>query len=119
MKLVWRSRGTIASSITGTSAAPSTTASDDNLNAGTKAAEAAAVASEAVAVAVLNEREKQPGQKTSTGFWSWKLSGKSKTADHSDTEKGSRKSARPIRLFGPVYGGLGAGLSLCELFVPF
>ncbi|PBK87934.1 hypothetical protein ARMGADRAFT_1034243 [Armillaria gallica] len=112
MKLVWRSRGTIASSITGTSAAPSTTASDDNLNAGTKAAEAAAVASEAVAVAVLSEREKQPGQKTSTGFWSWKLSGKSKTADHSDPEKGSRKSARPIRLFGPVYGGLGAGLSL-------
>ena len=32
---------------------------------------------------------------------------------------GGGKSARPVRLFAPVYGGLGAGLSICECFYGF
>lgn len=56
-------------------------------------------------------------------FFGWRATKNSVQAKHKESEKkngdlekgGSKKSKRPIRLFTPVYGGLGAGLSLCEL----
>lgn len=117
MKLVWQSRNMVAtpSFITSinTSSAPSMTASDVNLN------EKAAIASDGVVEAatkmenaVAENEAPQPERK----FWSWKLSSKKSPAKaSSDTEKGSAApQARPIRLFAPVYGGIGCALSICE-----
>jgi hypothetical protein len=48
--------------------------------------------------------------------WYWNLS-KAQSSPVGDPQKlgttDSKRAARPIRLFAPFYGGLGAGLSLC------
>lgn len=114
MKLVWRARVTTGSSsiITSGSAtgsvAPSTTASDVNLT------EKAPASMPSVAdAATLAEKDRaKPKSK-----WSWKLGKKDSSPPASsqrDPEKqsSSGREARPIRLFAPFYGGLGAGLSV-------
>ncbi|KAL0947953.1 hypothetical protein HGRIS_010582 [Hohenbuehelia grisea] len=114
IKLVWRSRAAIASSAASvvTSVAPSTNPSNVNLTEKSKAAVVAV--SEAAAQAALAEKEKPKPE--SKWKWSWKLSSKKQTfgqRSESDMEKGdSGRKARPIRLFAPIYGGLGAALSV-------
>lgn len=122
MKLVWRSRHhTSASIITSASnsSAPSTAASNVNLNEKTTRS-SITVPDAAVVTAALAEKEassttpapESPPKKKSWG-WGWKLSSKKPASVSSDPEK-SAAQARPIRLFAPIYGGLGLGLSVCE-----
>ncbi|KAI0739936.1 glycosyl transferase family group 2-domain-containing protein [Daedaleopsis nitida] len=111
IKLVWQRRSAFAS--LASSAAPSTTASDVNLTEKTRAAADDAAEKEAKSAnpntIVLKPKEiKQPSNKKRScdifGYWK---------ADASDLEKTAEgPSARPIRLFAPVYSGIGAGLSL-------
>lgn len=117
MKLVWRARRTIGSSIASTphhSATPSTTASDVQLTAKDRQlAIDAAVAEATTAAAALVERDSPKAEVASSSRWfSWKLSGK-KAPSRSDPEKQSSE-ARPMRMFAPVYGGLGAALAVCK-----
>uniref|UniRef100_A0A0W0F5W9 Uncharacterized protein n=1 Tax=Moniliophthora roreri TaxID=221103 RepID=A0A0W0F5W9_MONRR len=103
MKLVWRARSTFSSyatlpSVTST-IAPSTAASDVNLNDKATAPVEESVPPPAPAVP-------KPKSKWS---WSWKL--QEKTPVVTDVEKGT-KTPRPIRLYAPVYAGLGAALSI-------
>ena len=117
MKLVWQSRSMVAtpSFITSinTSSAPSATDSDVNLN------EKAAIASDGVmeaATKMENAAAENEAPQPERKFWSWKLSSKKYSAKtSSDAEKGSGgPQARPIRLFAPVYGGIGCALSICK-----
>ncbi|KAJ7113089.1 glycosyl transferase family group 2-domain-containing protein [Mycena epipterygia] len=112
MKLVWRFRttNTSASILTSgsvtASVANSTTASDVNLNE--KAG--APVPSVADAAAAAAEARPKPKSK-----WSWKIGQKaapSKPVGDVEKMSTSGREARPIRLFAPFYGGLGAGLAL-------
>ena len=106
IKLVWTRRSAFTS--LASSAVPSTTASDEHL---TEKAKAPAAVSEKPSAVVLAPKElKGPAKKKRTcdifGYWK---------ADASDIEKTAEgPSARPMRLFAPVYSGLGAALSLCE-----
>ncbi len=120
MKLVWRVRiksaSAAASVITSThTTAPSTTASDVNLNEKDK--EVALAAADAAAAAVLAEREKTAPKASDGWGFSWKLSSKAKQGSERDPEKQGGEQ-RPIRMFAPVYGGLGGALSLCENLSP-
>lgn len=120
MKLVWRTRtnqNSIASSTT-SSASPSTTASDVNLNE--KNAHQSVTVTDAVAAATLAEKEGNTAPKqelaptASKWGWSWRLS-KKRPLKAKDVEKGtSGREDRPIRLFGPFYDGLGLGFAICE-----
>lgn len=113
MKLVWRSRPSVSSvpsvlTSTTNSIAPSTTASDVNLN------EKTVITPTVITDEVLAGKEIMgTTDKPSTRKWSWRLSKKRPSAAVlDDVEKGSAgRQARPIRLFAPVYGGLGLGLS--------
>jgi len=114
MKLVWRSRPPAPSIVTSTtnSVAPSTTASDVNLNE--KGPITSAVTDTAVAeVLAAKEISATAEEPASRSKWSWRLSKKRPSVPISDDlEKGpAGREARPIRLFAPVYGGLGLGLS--------
>lgn len=51
-------------------------------------------------------------KKTKGSLWGWRIADKADQAQ-SDPESASGAKSRPIRLFAPIYGGLGAGLSLC------
>ncbi|KAJ7479671.1 glycosyl transferase family group 2-domain-containing protein [Mycena latifolia] len=115
MKLVWRARTTtgsasiITSGSVTVSVAPSTTASDVNL---TEKPHAPMPSVADAAAAVVQSEKDRPKPKSK---WSWKLGKKAaSTPSQRDPEKGSSsgREARPIRLFAPLYGGLGAGLSL-------
>lgn len=114
MKLVWCIRRTISSSIASTPHHASTTPSDVNRNAEDKETIPVAAAADTAATAVLAEREKRKPDSSSSGWFCWKLSGKKSTASRSDPEK-QTSASRPMCMFSPVYGGLGAGLSLREL----
>jgi hypothetical protein len=115
MKLVWRTRPPAPSIVTTTtnSVNPSTTGSNVNLNEKTPITPVTDAA-----VAVVLAGKEIPGAAdeppASTWKWSWRLSKKRPSAVISDDlEKGSAgREARPIRLFAPVYGGLGLGLSV-------
>lgn len=103
MKLVWRARSTVSSfatlpSIGVSSTAPSTTNSNVNLN------EKATAPSEEVI-----PESSAPAKPKSKWSFSWKLQKKSPVV--TDVEKGSREP-RPVRLYAPVYAGLGAALSI-------
>lgn len=117
MKLVWRSRPLTPSVVTSTtnSVTPSTTGSNVNLNEKTPTT-LVTVTDAAVAVALASKEISGTADEASVSNrwkWSWRLSRKRPSAAISDDlEKGSAgREARPIRLFAPVYGGLGLGLS--------
>ncbi|KAF8151650.1 glycosyl transferase family group 2-domain-containing protein [Crassisporium funariophilum] len=119
MKLVWRERHTTTPSVitsVSNSSYPSTTTSKVNLNEKATTRASVTVAEAAVATAALAEKETNTTAPTAARtFWGWKLSSKKDTSSKtaSDPEKGSPGSRpRPIRLFAPLYGGLGLGLSL-------
>ncbi|KAI1784474.1 glycosyl transferase family group 2-domain-containing protein [Ganoderma leucocontextum] len=107
IKLVWTHRSAFTS--LASSASPSTTASDEYLTEKVKARDAAATVSEKPSAIVLAPKElKTPLKKKRScdifGYWK---------ADASDVEKTAEgPSARPTRMFAPVYCGLGAALSL-------
>ncbi|KAJ3560835.1 hypothetical protein NP233_g10573 [Leucocoprinus birnbaumii] len=114
MKYIWRSRATAHSISTSvaTSVAPSTTASNVNLNQSHNAPPLDAVTT-AVTSATTSEKVKPETPQKSRPWkflgWSWTTS-KPQVAD---PEKGvDTTSPRPIRLLAPIYGGLGAGLSI-------
>lgn len=126
MKLVWRSRNQATASIitsVSNSSVPSTTASNVNLNEKASAQTSVVVAEAAAATAALVGKETvepavvpaAPEKKKSR--WGWRLSKKSAPAPPVDPEKGSTPQPRPIRLFAPLYGGLGVGLSICAHFL--
>ncbi|KAF9530692.1 glycosyl transferase family group 2-domain-containing protein [Crepidotus variabilis] len=128
MKLVWRSRNHnhTPSLVTSpsNSSAPSTTPSNINLTEKIKSGNDVALA---IAVESLQEKQKittvedvgsNPDSVAGTtkkrwGWGGWRLSPK-KTASPSvsDPEKAHERLPRPIRLFAPLYTGLGAGLAL-------
>lgn len=119
MKYLWRSRTAThsVSNSLATSVAPSTTASNTNLNEKypLPPPPAATAVSEAVTAATSAEKKKGDEKKKSRPWkilgWSWTTS----KTDNADLEKGpSGPAPRPIRLLAPVYGGLGAGLSICQ-----
>jgi hypothetical protein len=114
IKLVWRSR--VALSVI-SSGAPSSispaSGSYVNLNEKTKETTSATV------LAVVQDREKKPKPaKKKWGFSYFKSARKTELpeGEAGDVEKGTTgfKSHRPIRLWAPLYGGLGAALSICE-----
>ncbi|KAG6919684.1 hypothetical protein DXG01_002627 [Tephrocybe rancida] len=117
MKLVWRSRtnpGSILTSTT-TSISPSTTASNVNLNE--KDAHQPIIVADAVAAVARANKEEVVAHKEepepTKSKWSWRLSKKRPSKAKKDIEKGSSgREDRPIRLFGPFYGGLGLGLAI-------
>lgn len=85
------------------SAAPSTTGSAVNLAEKYKTP---AVDEKEVA-AIAKEKEKPKKKKRSCGFGYW-------VSAKEDVEKTAEgPSIRPVRLFAPVYNGLGAALSIC------
>ncbi|KAJ7049552.1 glycosyl transferase family group 2-domain-containing protein [Mycena amicta] len=112
VKLVWGFRTGADSIITSasTSVAPSTNASYVNLAEKPELPSVTDAAATAAAVIAVVE---PPAQK-SRWWWSWKLGKRSTTPAPRDIEKQSTsgREDRPIRLFAPFYGGLGAGLSL-------
>jgi hypothetical protein len=113
MKLVWRSRTRASSVLSSTtnSVTPSTTASNVNLNEKTPTPITdAAIATVLAGKEIPGAADEPP---TSTWKWGWKLSkARPSAAISDDLEKGpAGQEARPIRLFAPIYGGLGLGLS--------
>ena len=101
IKLVWTRRSAFAS--LASSAAPSTTASNVNLTEKTRAA-----ATEKEAIVLAPKELSTPKKRGCNIFGYWK-------ADVTDLEKTAEgPSARPVRMFAPVYCGLGAALSLCR-----
>jgi hypothetical protein len=107
IKLVWRFRPTLtgtASPNAASSASASTTASDTDLTEHAKGGFQEALVS---LTGDLPSKRK---------WWSWKASLNSASVERGDVEKGTPgKKPRPTRLFAPIYGGLGAALSLCAL----
>ena len=117
MKLVWRSRLVTSPSVTTSDSTPvtSTTASNVNLNEKATAARVSVtVAEAAVATAALTPLGTAAAPKKK--FWGlgWRLSTKEPSAGATDPEKASTPPPRAIRLFAPLYGGLGSGLSICK-----
>ncbi|KAI0364861.1 hypothetical protein BV20DRAFT_812457 [Pilatotrama ljubarskyi] len=101
IKLVWKRRSAFAS--LASSVAPSATPSDVNL---TEKSQTALVTEKEVPAPAPKDKSTPPKKKRSWGLGYWK-------ADASDLEKTAEgPSARPTRLFAPVYCGLGAALSL-------
>ncbi|KAI0707461.1 glycosyl transferase family group 2-domain-containing protein [Cerioporus squamosus] len=100
IKLVWNRRSAFVS--LPSTAAPSTTASDVNL---TEKAHAASTDKEAIVLAPKEiKAPNKPRGCNIFGYW---------RADATDLEKTAEgPSARPVRMFAPVYCGLGAALSL-------
>lgn len=102
IKLVWKRRSAFAS--LASSIAPSTAPSDVNLNEKSDTA----LVTEKAAVIPTPKVLPTPPKKRSCGLGYWK-------ADASDLEKTAEgPSSRPMRMFAPVYCGLGAALSLCK-----
>ncbi|EJF59432.1 hypothetical protein DICSQDRAFT_108818 [Dichomitus squalens LYAD-421 SS1] len=100
IKLVWTRRSAFAS--LASSAAPSTVASNVNLTEKT----VEATSEKPGAVVPAPKELKAPKKRGCNIFGYWK-------ANASDVEKtADGPSARPMRMFAPVYCGLGAGLSL-------
>jgi len=64
---------------------------------------------------VPDQTQTQPAPKKSS-LWGWRLN-KEATTPRADVENGSGANKRPMRMFAPIYGGLGAGLSICECFL--
>lgn len=104
-----------------TSVAPSTTASNTFLNEKLPQPPAPTALTEAVAAAAAEQAKENAEENKKSK--PWKILGWSWTSSKEDTvdlEKGpSGPSPRPIRLFAPIYGGLGAGLSICEFLSLF
>jgi hypothetical protein len=134
MKLVWRSRtrsthgsasvitaGSIGTASATASVAPSTSASTTASDVNLASTDPGKMASVAEAAAVVQSQSEKATAKKGWG-WSWKLSSKKSASatKGGDPEKGANavsetgREARPIRLFAPIYGGLGAGLSFCK-----
>lgn len=117
MKLVWRSRLVTSPSVTTSDSTPvtSTTASNVNLNEKATAARVLVTVTEAaVATAALTPLATAAAPKKK--FWGlgWRLSSKKPSSGVTDPEKASTPPPRAIRLFAPLYGGLGSGLAICK-----
>ncbi|THV01495.1 hypothetical protein K435DRAFT_655221 [Dendrothele bispora CBS 962.96] len=135
MKFVWKSRlstsMTPASSFITSGSVGSigavTTPSVTSSTAGLNEKQQPSPSSAGVVQTILEDGQKEQQdshaqQKKSKGLfgWSWRLSSKKDTSSSSspskatagDVEKGTNRQDRPIRLFAPFYGGLGAALSV-------
>jgi len=67
--------------------------------------------------AALEAAAAPPPPKQSSGR-GWRLIGRKAPTKVPDVEKGARQP-RPVRLFAPLFVGAGAGLAVCELWLPF
>ena len=102
IKLVWDRRGDYSST---PSVNMSHASSDVNL---TEKVREASDSKETSSAPGTDTRQKTPKR---SRFWGLAYF----VADKSDVEKvADGPSPRPVRLFAPVYGGLGAALSICE-----
>ncbi|TFK51375.1 hypothetical protein OE88DRAFT_1629543 [Heliocybe sulcata] len=105
IKLVWRNRPTLRTMSTAASmvsSANSGSGSGSDINLNEKAGEQADV----------DVKEVQPGKPTKS-LWGWRVSSKPVPAPVSaDVEKATPAEPRPIRLFAPIYNGLGVALSM-------
>jgi hypothetical protein len=135
--LIWRAHATnsSASILTAVSVPPTTTVSAAGSAVKLKSAAGAVPGSPsplgfdtearitAAAACAKNEVKQKDAAKDKDKFtkkclrdWQWNLS-KTLFSPVGDPQKpattNSRRTARPIQLFAPFYGGLGAGLSLC------
>ncbi|EPS96750.1 hypothetical protein FOMPIDRAFT_1052989 [Fomitopsis schrenkii] len=99
INLVWKQRTAYAS--LRSSAAPSTNASDYDVNLNEKQVQEVSEKE----VAELEHKKRSP-KKRSCAIFSYWVSAKS------DVDAEKTASNRPIRLFGPVYGGFAAALSI-------
>ncbi|TFK63653.1 hypothetical protein BDN72DRAFT_307822 [Pluteus cervinus] len=121
MNLIWRVRPTptnssIVNSVIssgGDSGAGSAMASNVNLNEKQEVEQpAATVQAAADALKKTEKEQKAKGKRKCWGWMSDKNSAAASTSD-SDPEKGvDPRKARPIRLFAPLYNGLGLGLAI-------
>jgi hypothetical protein len=121
MKYIWSSRPvshSVSPSIV-TSVTPSTATSKINLNLSEKYPpppslrldDAVVVATARTDTAQTKKEDPKKARPWKIFGWSWTTS---RTPD-ADVEKGpSAPASRPIRLLAPFYGGVGAGLSICE-----
>ncbi|KAH6905024.1 glycosyl transferase family group 2-domain-containing protein [Coprinopsis sp. MPI-PUGE-AT-0042] len=113
MKLVWRSRRSIASAsiLTSSTSLPVPSLDSSSLILNEKNADGAAVPTVG-ATKPLEAVAEKPAPKRK--WWSWKLSKKAEpsSSGSSDPEKGETRGERPVRLFAPFYSGLGLGLSI-------
>jgi cellulose synthase/poly-beta-1,6-N-acetylglucosamine synthase-like glycosyltransferase len=123
IKLVYSSRASTlfspAPSTLDKSNAPTanTTASNLNLvaNANNEQSTATEDLNEKAEKTMKERQEGRNGKKTGskTSWFSWKLSSQPKPSSEStDLETGGKINKRPIRYFAPVYGGIGAALSV-------
>jgi hypothetical protein len=62
---------------------------------------------------VKSEKEELQPTPQKRAWWSWKLQPRAPTQASGDAEKGKRKE-RKLVMIGPVYAGLGAGMSACS-----
>lgn len=122
MKLVWKARRTIGSSIFGsaaTSTVASTTGSIVSLPSISKVQQqqGTAVDAPAVVAALAEQQQPKPQPKAKRTWWGWRLSPKPASAAQSeDVEKGFVPELRPMRMFSPIYTGLACALSICRCF---
>jgi hypothetical protein len=125
IKLVYSSRASTlfspAPSTLDKSNAPTanTTASNLNLvaNVNNEQSTATEDLNEKAEKTMKERQEGRNGKKTGskTSWFSWKLSSQPKPSSEStDLETGGKVNKRPIRYFAPVYGGIGAALSVCK-----
>ncbi|KAF9448412.1 hypothetical protein P691DRAFT_759933 [Macrolepiota fuliginosa MF-IS2] len=108
MKRLWNLRNSHSMSASiATSVIPSTTASNANL---THPSPFPGVVTAAISTLKGNEKEEKKSKPWKIFGWSWTSS---KADGQTDLEKGGNGLApRPIRLFAPMYGGLGLGLAI-------
>ena len=125
IKLVWRSRPALPSTTTNSSfgTTPSVIGSGSDVDL-TEKEKGHAGRRRKSSVSNSKPPPPPPKKKSSRFGWSWKLSSSSSEPAEKlegDEEKGMThpKDARPVRLFAPFYGGLGAALSLCEFSFPY
>lgn len=114
MKLVWKSRmlsGNASIITSRTSTSLPSIGSDVILN------EKGSLGVPVPTVGTTAPEPEPPAPPEAKKFWSWRLSKKSRSSAQTtdDPEKGSDpRNARPVRLFAPIYSGLGLGLAICE-----
>jgi hypothetical protein len=117
IKLVWSARPVLSAPPSfPSSLAPSLISADADGNPAPESSTVRSASVDGQRALVERDRPSRSEKKIKGWFgWSWKLSSSGPRDTTGDVEKGgAAKDPRPIRLFAPFYGGLGAALSICE-----
>lgn len=124
IKLVWRSRPATSSAASGITSgsigslglSPSASASPSTTNLSEKLVSSGSAPSTpgnngALSAAERAEETRKGQAKKKSNWFGWRVATKEEKMDEKGVEDG-KPEPRPIRLFAPIYGGLGAGLSI-------